>query len=303
MNSSTLNSKQFGMTFAVAFLMGLSIFVGVTEAVLRWHVMPNDSYAGYKEHFRTSLAPAAAFGDSHAANALIGTVDFDNFGEASDNLDTMLAKIEYRMRRGHLRQIIIQADPQIFAPYRLKADQSSRVSNLLSEADPFLAVLRPEYRQYLTQYWWSTIQNPAMFFRSEETEPPGEEVTFSQLSQERQDREASIRVQLHAPAAYAVKSERAKAYRQIVQQLRAAEIEVCLVRFPVSSAYRRQAAAHATFVAAGAFFLAAAESSGAIYLDYSSIMTDDKFGNADHLSSRGAEEFTRLALAGCFQKT
>ena len=303
MNSSTLNSKQFGMTFAVAFLMGLSIFVGVTEAVLRWHVMPNDSYAGYKEHFRTSLAPTAAFGDSHVANALIGTADFDNFGEASDNLDTMLAKIEYRMRRGHLRQIIIQADPQIFAPYRLKADQSSRVSNLLSEDDPFMVVLRPEYRQYLTQYWWSTIQNPAMFFRSEGAEPPGEEVTFSQLSQERQDREASIRVQLHAPAAYAVKSERAKAYRQTMQQLRAAEVEVCLIRFPVSSAYRVQASAHATFAVAEAFFREAAEASGAIYLDYSSVMTDDKFGNADHLSPSGAAEFTRLALAECFHKT
>ena len=303
MNSSTLNSKQFGMTFAVAFLVGLSIFVGVTEAVLRWHVLPNDSYAGYKEHFRTSLAPTAAFGDSHVANALIGTADFDNFGEASDNLDTMFAKINYQMRRRHLRQIIIQADPQVFAPYRLKADQSSRVSNLLNEDDPFLVVLRPEYRQYLTQYWWSTIKNPAMFFRSEETEPSGEEVTFSQLSQERKDREASIRVQLHAPAAYAVKSERAKAYQQIVQQLRAAEVEVCLIKFPVSSVYRVQAAAHATFAAAEAFFREAAESSGAIYLDYSSIITDDKFGDADHLSSRGAEEFTRLVLAGCFQKT
>lgn len=50
-NSSTLNSKQSGMTFAVAFLLGLSIFVGVTEATLRWHVMPNDSYAGYKNSF------------------------------------------------------------------------------------------------------------------------------------------------------------------------------------------------------------------------------------------------------------
>ena len=288
------------MTFAVAFLLGLSIFVGVTEATLRWHVMPNDSYAGYKKQFRTSLAPTAAFGDSHVADALIGTADFHNFGEASDNLDTMLAKIEYQMRRGHLRQIIIQADPQVFSPYRLKADQSSRVRNLLSEDEPFLAVLRPEYQQYLTQYWWATIENPAMFFRSEGIEPPGEEITFAQLSQGRQDREASIRVQLHVPAAYAVKSEQAKAYRQIVQQLRAAEIEVCLVRFPVSSAYRRQAAAHATFAAAEVFFREAAESSGAIHLDYSSAMTYDKFGNADHLLPSGAVEFTRLALAGCF---
>jgi len=301
-SSSTLNSKQFGMTFAVAFLVGMSVFVGVTEAVIRWHVMPNDSYSGYKKQFRTSLAPIAAFGDSHVANALIGTADFDNFGEASDNLETILAKIEYRMRRGHLRQIIIQADPQLFAPYRLKADQSSRMKNLLSEDDPFLAVLRPEYRQYLTQYWWSTINNPAVFFKSEEAKPSGEEISFAQLSQEQQGREASIRVQLHAPAAYSVKSEQAKVYQQIVKQLRTSGIEVCLVGFPVSSAYRKQVAVHATFAAVEAFFRESAESSGAIHRDYSSVMTDDRFGNVDHLSPRGAVEFTRLALTGCFSK-
>ncbi len=71
----------------------------------------------------------------------------------------------------------------------------------------------------------------------------------------------------------------------------------------MSSAYRVQAAAHATFAVVEAFFREAAESSGAIYLDYSSVMTDDKFGDADHLSLSGAIEFTRLVLTGCFPKT
>lgn len=299
MSSSTSSSKAFLNAFGIAFVILLGVSIGATEALLRRHILPFDEHADYKQRFLSSTADTAAFGDSHVANGLLSRQDFDNFGQAADNLQTVIAKVEHRLRRGGLTRIILQADPQVFAPYRLKAEQASRIAALLDPEDPPLVMLRPEYRQYLMGYWWTAFRDPRLLFRD-----PSRAVQaarpFDTWPKAEQAREAGLRVQLHTPVANPASTAAAEDFRKLLTQLRKAGVQSCLVAFPVSSAYRVAVASNSTFIDASQFFLEIANTYGVRYLDLSRAFPDDKFGDPDHLLHEAAAEFRDKAIAACF---
>lgn len=299
MSSSTSSSKAFLSAFGIAFAILLGVSIGATEAVLRRHILPFDEHADYKQRFLSSTADTAAFGDSHVANGLLSGQDFDNFGQAGDNLQTVIAKVEHRLRRGGLKRIILQADPQVFAPYRLKAEQTSRIAALLDPDDPPLAMLRVEYRQYLMGYWWAAFRDPGLIFR----EPSRTVQTarrFDAWPKAEQAREADLRVQLHTPVANPASTAAADNFRKLLTQLRLVGVQSCLVAFPVSSAYREAAASNRTFANSAHFFLESANVYGIRYVDLSRVFPDDRFGNPDHLLHEAAAQFGDKAITACF---
>ena len=272
----------------------------MTEVMLIRHVVPFDTYTEYKQRFLSSTSTTAAFGDSHVARGLISNVrNFDNFGQPSDNLWSIISKIEHRLVRTDLTQIIIQADPQMFAPYRLKSDQGERFANLLRTDAPPLVLLQPEYRQYLMQYWKSSLSNPMLIFR--DPAPPTTAVTaFDQKPKDEQAHEATLRVQLHTPIPDAISSDTAQTYRNLVRRLTSSGIRVCLVSFPVPTAYRKAASSVSSFSQALLFFRDTALTTNATYIDYSAAMPDSAFSDPDHLSPNAAARFTEMVLKHCF---
>lgn len=299
MNSSTSSSKAFLAAFGVAFAILFGVSISATEAMLRRHILPFDTHADYKRRFLSSTATTAVFGDSHVANGLVSGQDFDNFGQASDNLQTVIAKVKHRLRRGGLRRVILQADPQVFSPYRLKAEQASRIANLIGSDDPPLTILKAEHRQYLMVYWWTVVKDPGLIFR-EPVRAAQTGVRFDILPKVEQAHEASLRVQLHAPVPDLATIAATDNFRDLLVQLQQAGVQTCLISFPVSDAYREAAAGIGSFGNAARFFRETAETYGIRYADMSGIFPDDHFADPDHVLHEFATKLRDEVINSCF---
>lgn len=299
MNSFTSVFRGYVAAFLATLLSGLLVSVGLTEAKLRLHVLPNDSFTDYKRLFLHGTSTVAAFGDSHVASGLVNQPEIDNLGQASDTLITALEKAKVRAARGGLKLIILQADPQMFSAYRLKANQQDRISILSRENDPPLAMLRPEYRQYLMQFWWSAISGPLAVFSPLHQTEGAPEVSFHSRPLQEQRKEALLRVQLHAPIPNPQMTPLAQRYREAIEYFLHRGIRVCLVAFPVTSHYREATAGVASFGEAKLFFAETAMALGVPYLDYTDSLPDCSFGDSDHLLQEAADEFTHRVLRDC----
>jgi len=299
-SSSTSSFKAFLAAFGFAFAILFAVSIVATETMLRRHILPFDTHADYKRRFLSSTAATAAFGDSHVANGLVSGQDFDNFGQASDNLQTVIAKIEHRLQRGGLKRVILQADPQVFAPYRLKAEQASRIATLIGSDDPPLTILRAEHRQYLMRYWWTAVKDPGLIFREPARAATG--VRFNILPKAEQAREASLRVQLHAPVTDLATIAATGNFRNLVKQLQQFGVQTCLIAFPVSSAYREAAASIDSFGNAARFFREIAGTYGIRYADLSGIFPDDYLGDPDHVLPEFAAKLRDEMINTCFEQ-
>ena len=300
MSSSISDSRRYTKALFVTLLLGLFVSVTLMEIMLRVSVIPFDQSSDYKILFREGTAKTVAFGDSHVESSLISSSELDNLGQASDSLNTIVTKVKYRLKRKGVISVILQADPQIFSVYRLNADQSNRVESLLENKEPFLAVLRPQYRQYFMQFWRNAIFWPFTFFKfakhsSEANAPP----IFISKSLERRYSESLLRVQLHSPIANFTNSIAAKSYQELVETLKMQDIRVCLVSFPVTSSYKKASESIKTFQLVKDYYIYVAKRFDAVYLDYSDVISDENFGDPDHLLPSLKLSFTSRVLADC----
>ena len=300
MSSSTSNSRLYFTTFAVALLAGLIVSVVLTEIMLRRQVLPFDSLVGYKKLFLNGVAPAVAFGDSHVASGLVSSADIDNLGQPSDNVQTTSAKAELRVKRGGVRMVIFQADPQMFSAYREKAKQQDRLAYLMQENESMLVMLLPQYRQYLMEYWRAAVSDPIGAFGSPQQRLPEPEGSSNAKPLEEELRkQAVIRVQLHAPLSNLRRLSAASHYHDAIERFVRQGLQVCLVGFPVTSQYREAAVSVASFIEARSFFAETAHDLGVPYFNYYDAMPDSDFGDSDHLSTNAAAHFTRQVLRDC----
>lgn len=299
MSSSTSSFRRYGIVFAAVFASCLVAMVAMTEALVRTALLPGEKSDAFVARLKASHAPFAAFGDSHVADGVDGSEKIDNFGVASDNLDTVAARIAFRLSGTGLEGVVLQADPQVFSLSRIRADQRLRVEEMRSDAPPLLAIMRTEYRSYLVGYFWTVMRNPGLLLGwPADAAPPSERKAKGQ-GRVAED-VAQIRAQLHAPLAQFVDSRVAQDYRRLVADLKSRGIAVCLVSFPVSGAYRKAASGLPSFVAAYTWFEDEAKRQGIRYLNYSTLYDDSVFLDPDHLTSDEAPEFTRRVLTDCF---
>lgn len=299
MSSYIFSSRPYVSAFVAALLAGLSVSILLTEIMLRRHVLPFDSHVGYKRLFLHGVAPTVAFGDSHVASGLVSSTEIDNLGQPSDNVQTASTKAELRLKRGGVRMVILQADPQMFSAYREKANQQNRLVYLLEENQSLLVMLLPQYRQYLMRYWLAAISDPVGVFRSPQQRPIELKKSSNLKPIEELQRQVAIRVQLHAPLPNFRSLPSASRYRDVIKRFAHQGLRVCLVAFPVSSQYRSAANTIPSFEMARSFFAETAHDLGAPYLDYYDAMPDSDFGDPDHLSTNAAAYFTRQVLRDC----
>jgi hypothetical protein len=300
-NLFTSSSRAYVLGLMLSFFFSFCGSLLITEIWVREHVLKSDPFVSYKYLFINGTAKVAAFGDSHVANGLVSTSALDNLGQPADNLSTITQKIKLRIARGGINQVILQADPHMFSTYRIRTGDQGRIANLQGEKSPPLAILRPEYRQFLSKYWFAAISD-YLSPQSVESEAKKNEpiIAFDQWNKERAHMVTLVRVQMHAPVSNFKDSKFANEYVETVTNLKEKNIQVCLVGFPLSSEYRRSESIASSFISARNFFSNLGGDLQVPYIDYSNAIQDDGFSDPDHLLPNFAENFTKRVMRDCF---
>jgi hypothetical protein len=83
-------------------------------------------------------------------------------------------------------------------------------------------------------------------------------------------------------------------------ELRGYGAEVCLVEYPLSSAYRRAAAAVPSFTPLRERLAQAAVERQVPFVDLTARVSDSLFGDSDHINAAGRQLVTGLVIDGCF---
>lgn len=297
MNSSTSSSRVSFLVFCLFFWFGGGAFIFASEWLIRSQVMPYSVIETDLESFRSALPDFVAFGDSHVANALLETERFTNLAVRGDNLETITHKLNAFLARHQPRGVILGADAQQFAPYRLSADQSAVAAEFTASGPILLHSLRPSYRQYLRAYWTSAFNGTLVPVSSDAfTATP---TRLIDSSPDAISRASADRVLLHTPMAGFAQHAHAMLLERAVTQMTARNIAVCLVKFPLSQPYLERATAF-TFGTSDQFYRNLAMRTGAVYLDHSSSWPDELFGDPDHLNAAGSAQFTPQLLTECF---
>ncbi len=295
MSSSISNFKAFAVTFMALFSLSTLGFVIGSELLIRFHVAPGNSYDVLKRAFHSGDDMAAAFGDSRAVSGILEDSGFTNFAAAGESLKTTLGKLDAYVASGRARYVLLQLGPQHFSFYRLSLNQSDLLEDFLDAEPRSLQMLRPHFRRYLFDYWNAMLRDPARLFVGPEKTTLSEPAAIPRLLEIAADtrrRQAAIRTQLHIPAPGFAATADMKQLRGTLERTRDAGVTLCLVTFPVSSAYRDAAGQFPIFGQIRAAYGALAEKVGIAYVDLWDTYEDDYFGNVDHLNQDGSRRLS-----------
>ena len=285
--------------------MTVGAALAASETLVRRHVLPTDSFDQARIVFRTPGPNVAAFGDSRVNDGVMRTVDIANFAMPGDSLATVLGKLEAWLVKNPDGKAIVGVPPQQFSQARIHANQEKLLTDFLSDEDPWLHTLRPNYRRYLISYVRTVIDDPGLLLRAplDMSQTAGTPMTFADLSADQRRTRAEIRSQHHTPVPGFQNSALASALRDRLQALSDAGAELCLVTMPVSKAYQAAVASEPSFAGARTLVSDIADEMGIPYADLWSDYPDDVFANADHLAPEGAIRATRDLLQSCFGMT
>lgn len=296
MSSSISNSRRHVLAFAASLVLGLVAFVLGSEALVRV-AMRSDPYEAYRARFRAAASDVVAIGDSRTAANIAGAA-IENLGQAGDDLETVLAKLDARHARRPLRTVFLQADPHQFAAYRVFKGGPDKVGDLVGDP-PLLAMLRPNYRQYLLAYWRVALTDPMRFVRAPEPARDAPAALPDPTGAAWRD-VASARVQFHIPLAAPRSLPVFEAYRRTISALRRDGVRVCLVTHPVSQAYRAAAQRYPSFSTALALYDQVAAELGVARANLWDQLDDASFADTDHLRSSAAAAYSELMMRRCF---
>ena len=284
-------------------LFSLSVmgFVVSSELLIRFYVAPGDGYETLRRAFHRGDSPDVVFGDSHAASGILEDSGFANFAGAGESLTTSLSKLDSYVASGRGRHVMLQLGPQHFAFYRLNLDQSDLLEDFLDPNPRILQMLRPHFRRYLFDYWGAVLRDPTRLFAESETTPsePKTEPRVTDMPADALRWQAMVRAQLHIPVpGYAATADMKRLLDTLKRTLEAG-IKLCLVTFPVSSAYREAAGDFPIFAEIRAAYGALAEDLGVAYVDLWDAYEDEYFGNVDHLNRDGARRLSGNLRRAC----
>ncbi|MEZ5670821.1 MAG: hypothetical protein R3F55_25980, partial [Alphaproteobacteria bacterium] len=253
MSSSISSSDAIGLAGAGArasapgygrligiFAMSLGLVVAVmalaTEWLLRTQVEPQDSWALHQRLLQAPVAPGLAFGDSHVARGFDAPDGWLNLAYPSQTVEQMAADVRAALAVGTPQRVILQADPHMFAPYRLVREGAE--DGAQASSGPLLA--DPRHRAQLVAYWAAFVASGGSLQSGIEQTPRGSLLSpgdLSGLPARRQTFDARARAATHHPYAGFADSGSAAAYEAVVAELAAHGVAVCLVSLPVSPAY------------------------------------------------------------------
>jgi len=301
-NSSISNFKAFAIAFIALFSLSTLGFIIGSELLIRFHVAPGNSYDALKRAFHSNHDVSVAFGDSRAVSGILEDSGFTNFAAAGESLETTLGKLNAYVASRRGRHVLLQIGPQHFSFYRLSLEQSDLLEDFLDTEPRSLQILRPHFRRYLFDYWNAVLRDPARLFIEPEKTTSSEPTAMPrvrEMSADARRRQATIRTQLHIPVPGYAATADMKRLRDTLERTRDAGVTLCLVTFPVSSAYRDAAGYFPIFNHIRASYSALAEDIGITYVDLWDAYGDDYFGNVDHLNGDGARRLSGDLRRAC----
>jgi hypothetical protein len=301
-SSDDRSARRFAIAFLVVFLAGAAIFVAGSEVLVRTVVAPADGFERYRIQFRAAKAPIAAFGDSHVENAIASAPEIVNLGYPAETLPLMLFKANMLVQERRAEAVILQLSPQQFANYRAENSQDEFRDELLAKAEPLLYFTRPHFRRYLLAHWQVMLTRWTRSATAEEARPPATpRRSFADWPAAEQRRSAEIRVQLHAPLSGGAVTDRLLAsLRDTLAGFREHQVSACIVRYPVSGAYRKAAAALPSFAILSARVMKLAQEQGAVFVDLHDALPDDLLTDPDHVGAQGRALATAVVVQRCF---
>lgn len=335
MSSSTFSSRRWLQIFFAIVGTVVFGFVTASEWMVRTYVLPLDNFEWIASRLRNSTQPNAAFGDSHvAAVPDYNTRDFVNLGIGATTIKRMDQRVRYYFSKIKPGEVIIQADPHLFADYRLEAPGTY----VTEEYSNFrLRAFDPVHRGFMWQYWIKLLSSHALKEREStandqlwqtayrlDKEPaaskpvtpaPGASApnpsSFMALPA-KTDAEILTKfnafmdyeVSAHTPVADFHEREQAGVYNDMIKFLIARGARVCLVNYPVDKYYRERADAIPTFAEVREFYKEVARENHIPYVSFWDRFGDQSmFQNADHVNQNGSPILAREAREACFGKS
>lgn len=279
------------------FSLSALVFIIGSELLIHLYVAPGNGYDVIKCAFHDGDDTAVAFGDSRAASGILEASGFTNFAAAGESLETSLGKFNAYVASGRGRYVLLQLGPQHFSFYRLSLDQADLLEDFLDPEPRTLQMLRPHFRRYLFDYWATLLRDPARLFAGpQKTEAtPIEPKSMPRLRNMPVDvrqRQAMIRTQLHIPVPGFADTADMKRLQGSLVRARDAGITLCLVTFPVSTAYRDAAGDFPVFSKIRNAYGTLATDLDITYVDLWEAYGDDYFANVDHLNDDGARRLS-----------
>jgi hypothetical protein len=135
--------------------------------MVRTYVLPLDNFEWIANRLRNSTQPNAAFGDSHvAAVPDYNTRDFVNLGIGATTIKRMDQRVRYYFGKIKPGEVIIQADPHLFADYRLEAPGTYVAEDYSNFR---LRAFDPVHRGFMWQYWTKLLGSHALKERESTT--------------------------------------------------------------------------------------------------------------------------------------
>ena len=327
MSSSTSSSSQaFPLTeatdrthaaqalahFAAGLVLTLLVVFGGTELLLRQKVVPQDTFQAQAALFHIAETGDAAFGDSHGARDFVPPAGMVNLAFPSESVDHMNWKARRYFQDRRPGRVIVQADPHLFAPYRLVnrlADYADEIARW-GAARRGAYLMDNRYRPQLIAFWRAFFRSGGDLSSRVHRTDNGALLSPGDLSEKppRVRRfEAYSRIGTHSQVAGPATRERMATYAAMLGFLAARGAELCLVTYPVAPDYLQafaevaEPAAREERARTLAFFASEAARHGAVYVNHEAAVTGlEQFRDVDHLNGAGAGAYSRRLTEDCF---
>lgn len=305
MSSSTSSSRSFVRAFLSLLALGVLLFALLSELLVRMVIEPRDGFRAYQSKFLTTEANTVVFGDSQPANAIEPRDGLENLAYGADPMSNMLEKAKAVIGRSDkTRRVVLQFAPHQVSVYRLSSNRSDHIAELFDTQEYRLAFMRPRFRRFLLAYWETALRSPGLLL-----EPPEHAQAavaargrgLVDLPPDAQQRLAALRVQLQTPLPRSAEVDEAIGrLLSLAKDVQGRGIEVCIVQYPVSSAYRNVSAKVPAFDLVRRLVTERSARAGVKFVDMTDRLPDDMFADSDHLAPWARQRATSLVLDQCF---
>lgn len=310
MNSSISSSRLLIASFFAAVSAVLILLTGASEWLVRTQVAPQDTLARHVKLFAATSATEVAFGDSHIARGFDAQAPVVNLAYPSENIERMAWKAErYLERVPAPKAVLIQADPHLFASYRINEGLGEYPEMFSGNQNGALKAFSARYKPQLIGLWRSYFKNGGRIVSKIEMTSQGALLSPGDLSTWKPAGRASFvrnRIVLHQPVENAAQTRTAALYKKMVQAFVDHGATVCLASLPVSPDYREaianlDAEHQSAWEGMNEFFHELAEAPRVKFVDHRDAVSDlTQFRDPDHLNKEGAIAYSPQLQKACF---
>lgn len=308
MNFSISSSSAIKLCAAVFVLTGV-VLAGASEYVLRSQIAPQDEFIAHTQMFNSNRSANAAFGDSHVARGFVPPGGMLNLAYPSESIPRMAWKVETYFNAHAPGRVIIQADPHMFAPYRLGQGVGNYPEQFKnpSGSETGLLLSIPRYRANLVNYWASFTRKGGRLKSEITFTEGGAHLSPGDISKEpvRFRRFAALnRVRTHDLGPVTAQQDYRETYARMLTELESKGANICMVTFPLSPDYKvaLESLNDAERAELLAFFQIQAKRTGARYVNWDNATERlSDFRDTDHLNGEAAKRLSPDLMARCFK--